>query len=190
VRTVNVTTALEMQQAVEAALPADIAVMAAAVGDWRVEASAEKLKKDGSGSGSLTLIENPDILAGLARHRRRPQFVIGFAAETQDLIANAQAKLKKKAADWIVANDVSPATGIMGGMRNRVHLVSADGVESWPEMTKDEVARKLVERIAGHFPSPLAGEGQRGGKDEGSGSSLPPSSSLPRKRGEGAPRGG
>jgi len=148
VRVGAVETAREMQQAVEAALPADIAVMAAAVADWRVEESAEKLKKDGSGSTSLTLIENPDILAGLARHLRRPRLVVGFAAETQDLLANAQAKLKRKGADWIVANDVSPATGVMGGAKNRVHLVSAEGVEDWPEMSKEKVAERLVEKIS------------------------------------------
>jgi len=148
VRIVAVETAREMRQAVEAALPADIAVMAAAVGDWRVEQSAEKLKKDAGGSVSLTLIENPDILAGLARHANRPRLVIGFAAETQDLLANARAKLTKKGADWIVANDVSPATGIMGGARNHVHIISAKGMEDWPEMSKEEVADRLVQKIS------------------------------------------
>lgn len=153
VQIVKVTTAQEMQAAVEAALPADIAVMAAAVADWRVEPSAEKLKKDGSGTASLTLVENPDILAGLGKHPKRPALLIGFAAETENLLANASAKLKRKGADWIVANDVSPGTGVMGGSNNHVHLVTATGVEDWPEMSKADVAKKLVERIARHFPS-------------------------------------
>jgi phosphopantothenoylcysteine decarboxylase/phosphopantothenate--cysteine ligase len=138
-----------MQEAVEAALPADIAVMAAAVADWRAEPSAEKIKKAGaSGAASLKLVENPDILAGLARHKQRPRLVVGFAAETENVLANATEKLKRKGADLIVANDVSPETGIMGGTRNRVHLISAEGVEDWPEMSKEEVAERLVERIA------------------------------------------
>jgi len=148
VRTVPVNTAREMQEAVEASLPADIAIMAAAVADWRVEASAEKIKKNKGAAPSLGLVENPDILAGLGRHKQRPQLLIGFAAETENLLANAEQKLKRKGADWILANDVSPKTGIMGGERNRVHLVSADGVEDWPDMSKAEVAKKLVERIA------------------------------------------
>ncbi len=151
VKTVQVTTAREMQAAVEAALPADIAVMAAAVADWRVEPSAEKIKKDGSGAASLNLVENPDILAGLARHVARPRLLIGFAAETENLLANASAKLKRKGADWIVANDVSPETGVMGGTRNRVHLVSAAGVEDWPEMSKQDVAKRLVAKIVGRL---------------------------------------
>lgn len=150
VRTVPVNTAREMREAVEAALPADIAVMAAAVADWRAEPSAEKIKKGASagGAGSLKLVENPDILAGLARHKQRPRLVVGFAAETENLLANAAEKLKRKGADFIVANDVSPETGVMGGTRNRVHLVSAEGVEDWPEMSKDEVAERLVKLIA------------------------------------------
>lgn len=159
VRYVPVQTAREMQAAVGAALPADIAVLAAAVADWRVaEEGGEKLKKDGQPS-ALALVENPDILAGLARHRQRPTLLVGFAAETEDLLANAQAKLARKACDWIVANDVSPETGIMGGKRNRVHLITADGVESWPDMSKAEVAERLVERIAARFqagPQPEA----------------------------------
>ena len=137
----------------EAALPAEIAIMAAAVADWRVEPSAKKIKKDGTGGASLSLVENPDILTGLARHARRPRLLIGFAAETEDLLANASAKLKRKGADWIVANDVSPETGIMGGTHNRVHLISTEGVEEWPEMSKAEVARRLVERIASTLQS-------------------------------------
>ncbi|MGH6924700.1 MAG: bifunctional phosphopantothenoylcysteine decarboxylase/phosphopantothenate--cysteine ligase CoaBC [Propylenella sp.] len=151
VRTVGVSTAREMQKAVEAALPADIAVMAAAVADWRVEESAEKIKKSAAGPPKLALTENPDILAGLARHSERPRLLIGFAAETEDLIANAKEKLRRKDCDWIVANDVSPETGVMGGTRNRVHVVTANGVEDWPEMSKAEVAARLVERIARHL---------------------------------------
>jgi phosphopantothenoylcysteine decarboxylase/phosphopantothenate--cysteine ligase len=188
VRTVRVLTAREMQEAVEAALPADIAVMAAAVADWRVEESAEKIKKSAGGLPNLMLTENPDILAGLARNKQRPRLLIGFAAETGNLIANAQEKLRRKGCDWIVANDVSPATGVMGGTRNRVHLVSKSGVEDWPEMSKAEVAERLVERIASHLPSPPAGEGQGGGKGDGGSGVLPPSPSLPRKGGEGALR--
>jgi phosphopantothenoylcysteine decarboxylase/phosphopantothenate--cysteine ligase len=149
---VQVETAREMYAAVEAALPLDIAVMAAAVADWRTEsAEAEKIKKDGSGPPKLPLVENPDILAGLARHPNRPTLLVGFAAETEDVIGNARDKLERKACDWIVANDVSPGTGIMGGERNRVHLVTRDGIEDWPDMTKTEVAARLVARIARHF---------------------------------------
>ena len=140
-----------MQAAVEKALPADIAVMAAAVADWRVEAGDRKLKKDGKGPPALTLVENPDILAGVSQHAKRPALVVGFAAETNDVVENAKAKLKTKGCDWIVANDVSPETGIMGGTKNRVHLVTASGVEDWPEMSKAEVAERLVARIAKHF---------------------------------------
>ncbi len=151
VRTIPVATAREMKDAVENALPADIAVLAAAVADWRVDAGTAKIKKDGNAPPSLALIENPDILAGLARHTQRPTLLIGFAAETDDVVANAKAKLRKKGCDWIVANDVSPASGVMGGARNRVHLVTASGVEDWPEMSKAEVAAKLVARIAAHL---------------------------------------
>jgi phosphopantothenoylcysteine decarboxylase/phosphopantothenate--cysteine ligase len=146
-----VETARQMQEAVEAALPAEIAVMAAAVGDWRVaRQGAEKLKK-GAAPPHLSFVENPDILAGLAHHRRRPRLLIGFAAETERLIENAQAKLRRKGCDWIVANDVSAETGIMGGERNRVNLVTADGVEEWPDLSKQEVAERLVCRIGSHF---------------------------------------
>jgi len=151
VRTVPVATAREMLEAVELALPADIAVMAAAVADWRVEPSTEKIKKDGARRASLDLVQNPDILAGLARHKDRPRLLIGFAAETENLLPNAGRKLKEKGADWILANDVSPETGIMGGERNRVHLISTGGVESWPEMSKADVAKRLVERIVDTF---------------------------------------
>jgi phosphopantothenoylcysteine decarboxylase / phosphopantothenate---cysteine ligase len=157
VRTIAVNTAREMQQAVEATLPADIAVMAAAVADWRAEPSAEKIKKGSGSAASLNLLENPDILAGIAKHKQRPRIVIGFAAETENLLANATKKLKSKGADLIVANDVSPESGIMGGTRNRVHLISTQGAEDWPEMSKEEVAARLVERIASYFPSPRKG---------------------------------
>jgi phosphopantothenoylcysteine decarboxylase/phosphopantothenate--cysteine ligase len=186
VRTVPVISARDMRDAVEAALPADIAIMAAAVGDWRGEEQAEKIKKVPGGPLSLSLVENPDILASLARHPSRPKLLIGFAAETENLVVNALAKRARKGCDWILANDVSPGTGIMGGERNRVHFVTAASVEEWPDLSKAEVAARLVARIAAQFPSPLAAEGQGGGKDKGRGSSLPPSPSLPRKAGEGA----
>ncbi len=151
VTAIHVETARQMLEAVESVLPADVAVMAAAVADWRAAKSAKgKLKKDGSGEvAPLLLIENPDILATVGRHHTlRPALVIGFAAETADLEKNAAAKLEAKGADWILANDVSPGTGIMGGDENEIHLVSASGVESWPKMAKAEVAARLVERIA------------------------------------------
>ncbi|GIL02836.1 MAG: phosphopantothenate synthase [Alphaproteobacteria bacterium] len=153
VATVHVETARQMQAAVEAALPVDIAVMVAAVADWRTQAEAgQKIKKAaGEGPPVLALTENPDILRSVGHHARRPRLVIGFAAETEQLAAHARAKLKRKGADWIVANDVSPQTGIMGGTRNRVHLVTATGVEDWPEMDKHDVARALIARIASHF---------------------------------------
>lgn len=144
---VDVETAREMAAAVDAALPADAAVMVAAVADWRVEAAASKIKKGAGGPPALNLTENPDILAGLSAHARRPKLVVGFAAETDDVIAHAQAKLAKKGCDLIVANDVSG--DVMGGERNLVHLVSAGGVETLPEGPKGDVARALAERIAG-----------------------------------------
>jgi phosphopantothenoylcysteine decarboxylase / phosphopantothenate---cysteine ligase len=154
----HVESAREMLHAVEAALPADIAIFAAAVADWRVAQEGEqKLKKTPTGMPPLQLVENPDILATISKlPKLRPALVIGFAAETENLIENAKAKLARKGCDWIVANDVSPATGVMGGDRNTVHLltrhgddVHADiGIESWPVMTKDEVAATLVARIA------------------------------------------
>ncbi|WP_216650937.1 bifunctional phosphopantothenoylcysteine decarboxylase/phosphopantothenate--cysteine ligase CoaBC [Novosphingobium sp. SG751A] len=148
---VNVETARDMAAAVEAALPADIAVMVAAVADWRVgDAGAHKIKKDGSGAvPPLALVENPDILAGLCASPRRPRLVVGFAAETQDVIAHASAKLARKGADWIVGNDVSG--DVMGGLRNSVHIVSADGVDSLPDLPKEAVAAALVERITRVF---------------------------------------
>ena len=140
-----------MLAACEAALPVDVAVMAAAVADWRVEGvAAHKLKKDGGGPPLLRLAENPDILAHIARRANdRPALVIGFAAETDDIVANARAKRIRKGCDWILANDVSPGTGTFGGDRNTIHLVDGDGVEDWPVMTKREVAVRLAERIAG-----------------------------------------
>ncbi|MGH7095819.1 MAG: bifunctional phosphopantothenoylcysteine decarboxylase/phosphopantothenate--cysteine ligase CoaBC [Stellaceae bacterium] len=151
VRLVAVETAVEMLAASEAALPVDVAVMAAAVSDWRVAtASPQKLKKDGKAAPpALHLVENPDILATIARrHNDRPALVVGFAAETNDVVANARDKRVRKGCDWILANDVSPGTGIFGGDRNTIHLVDAAGVEDWPVMTKTEVARRLVDRIA------------------------------------------
>ena len=154
---VLVETASEMLAACEAALPADIAVLAAAVGDWRMEAiSPGKLKKQpGSPPPALTLVANPDILATLSSPGpSRPKLVVGFAAETDDLIANATAKRLRKGCDWILANDVSPAGGIMGGDENQLHLISADGVEDWPRLGKQAVATRIAERIVDF----LAGE--------------------------------
>jgi phosphopantothenoylcysteine decarboxylase / phosphopantothenate---cysteine ligase len=149
VAVVHVESARQMLAAVEHALPADVGVFAAAVADWRPrQESHNKIKKHGR-PPTIELLENPDILATVAhRKSKRPQLVIGFAAETDDLIANAKGKLAKKGCDWIVANDVSPSTGIMGGDINTVHVVTAQGVESWPPRSKDEVARALIERIA------------------------------------------
>ncbi len=154
VDTVHVDTAEEMLAAVTAALPADIAILAAAVADWRAAApSPGKIKKiAGAGPPALALVETPDILKTIAaRGARRPALVIGFAAETEKLAEHAQKKRKAKGADWIVANDVSPGTGTMGGDRNRVHLITEKGVESWPEMSKAEVAEGLVVRAAEHL---------------------------------------
>jgi phosphopantothenoylcysteine decarboxylase / phosphopantothenate---cysteine ligase len=143
---IDVQTAREMAAAVDAALPADAAILVAAVADWRVEGAAQKIKKDGSGkSPTLTLVENPDILAGLAKSPKRPKLLIGFAAETENVIENAKAKLARKGCDWIVANDVSG--DVMGGAANSVHIVTKDGVESWERMDKNEVAEKLVMRV-------------------------------------------
>ena len=146
-----VESAREMLEACQAALPADIAVFAAAVADWRVANAAEgKIKKQaGQPAPALELVPNPDILATIAAAGPdRPRLVVGFAAETNDLMENAQAKRQRKNADWIVANDVSPATGIMGGEENAVHILSAEGVEDWPRVKKTEVARRLAEKIA------------------------------------------
>jgi phosphopantothenoylcysteine decarboxylase/phosphopantothenate--cysteine ligase len=148
VTTIHVESARDMLDAVEAALPADIAIFAAAVADWRAAAAAhEKIKKDGA-APALTLVENPDILATIARRAdRRPPLVVGFAAETEKVIEHARAKLARKGCDLIVANDVTPDLGVMGGEQNSVHLVTPDDVETWPTLNKDEVARRLVARI-------------------------------------------
>jgi phosphopantothenoylcysteine decarboxylase / phosphopantothenate---cysteine ligase len=150
VKTVKVETARAMFEAVEAALPADCAVLAAAVADWRVaEPGRKKIKKAKGRAPALALVENPDILATVAQRKaKRPALVIGFAAETENVVVNARSKLARKGCDWIVANDVSPETGIMGGETNSVHLVTANGVDTWPPQSKDEVARALVSRIA------------------------------------------
>ena len=154
VKVVGVESARDMLRQVEAALPADVAIFAAAVADWRVAHEGEqKLKKTKAGMPPLQLVENPDILATIShRTERRPPLVIGFAAETEHLIENATTKLARKGCDWIVANDVSPATGVMGGDRNTVHLLTRDGkdthVDSWPVMTKEEVAVELIAHVA------------------------------------------
>jgi phosphopantothenoylcysteine decarboxylase/phosphopantothenate--cysteine ligase len=148
---VDVESAIEMAQAVHAALPADVAVMVAAVADWRMRDYAQdKIKKQGDGPPALLLEENPDILAGLAGGPGRPQLVIGFAAETRDVIDNASRKRRAKGVDWIVANDVSGPRGasVMGGDSNTVHLIRESGIEHWAEMSKDGVARELVARMA------------------------------------------
>jgi len=153
VTVVRIETARQMLDAVEKSLPADIAIFAAAVADWRVDRPSDnKIKKQQGGPPTLKLVENPDILSTIA-HRKsgRPQLVIGFAAETDHVIANAKAKLAKKGCDWILANDVSPQTGIMGGDVNTIHLITANSVEDWPSQSKDEVARALIVRIAASF---------------------------------------
>ncbi|PIW26113.1 MAG: bifunctional phosphopantothenoylcysteine decarboxylase/phosphopantothenate--cysteine ligase CoaBC [Rhodospirillales bacterium CG15_BIG_FIL_POST_REV_8_21_14_020_66_15] len=164
VATVHVETARDMLAACLEALPADIAVCAAAVADWRAADTApEKMKKDGGPLSALALAENPDILAALAQPGPdRPALVVGFAAETETVVAHARAKLKKKGCDWICANDVSPETGTFGGDMNRVHLVTADGIEAsevedWPALTKAQVGEKLARRIARHL-APAAAE--------------------------------
>lgn len=144
---IDVETARDMAAAVDAALPADIAILVAAVADWRTaDAAEQKIKKTGGALPVLQLAENPDILAGLAKDARRPALLVGFAAETENVIAHAQAKLARKGCDWIVANDVSG--DVMGGSENAVHIVTADGVESWSNLPKAQVARKLMEKIA------------------------------------------
>ena len=155
---IAVETAREMRDAVERALPADAAVMAAAVADWHVtNASDGKIKKDGSGRmPDLQFAENPDILAWISQlHQGRPPLVVGFAAETDNVLENATSKRLRKGCDWIVANDVTPATGIMGGSENMVTLISEAGAETWPRLSKPEVARRLADRIADQ----LAGTG-------------------------------
>jgi phosphopantothenoylcysteine decarboxylase/phosphopantothenate--cysteine ligase len=150
VNVVEVETAEEMLQASLAALPADMAIFAAAVADWRVaDQSTQKRKKRGETSSSLDLAANPDILATIAKPGpKRPRLVVGFAAETENLIDNATAKRRAKNADWIVANDVSPGTGTMGGDRTKVSVITEQGVESWPAMTKDEMATRLLAQAA------------------------------------------
>ena len=151
VKTVHVETAREMLQAVERALPVDVAIFAAAVADWRVaNAGQQKIKKAaGQATPALSLVENPDILSTIAhRKTRRPQLVIGFAAETENVVGNARAKLASKGCDWILANDVSPQTGIMGGDRNTIELVTATGIEPWPPQSKEDVAHMLIAHLA------------------------------------------
>ncbi|WP_368185098.1 bifunctional phosphopantothenoylcysteine decarboxylase/phosphopantothenate--cysteine ligase CoaBC [Aestuariibius sp. HNIBRBA575] len=150
VKVIAVQTAKQMLEAVQNALPADAGVFAAAVADWRMaNASDSKIKKDGNGLPVLEFAENPDILATVSQMTDgRPALVVGFAAETDDVMAHATAKRARKGCDWILANDVSPETGIMGGTENDVTLIHADGAEDWPRMTKDDVARKLAVRIA------------------------------------------
>jgi phosphopantothenoylcysteine decarboxylase/phosphopantothenate--cysteine ligase len=145
---IDVETAQQMADAVEEALPADVAILVAAVADWRVEPSSSKLKK-ADGPPQLSFAPNPDILAILGEHPDRPPLLVGFAAETHDVVSNAEAKLRSKKADWIVANDVSG--NVMGGSHNRIHLVTRQGVEDWPEAAKEDVARHLISRIAQEF---------------------------------------
>ncbi len=149
-RVLRVETAQEMLAASLSALPADIAVCAAAVADWRPAApgNAKLKKQDGGAPPQIALAENPDILATLSRHKTRPALVIGFAAETDDLLKHAAAKRLRKGCDWIVANDVGAGTGTFGGDDNRVHVIDEAGIESWDPMKKDEVARRLAQRIA------------------------------------------
>jgi phosphopantothenoylcysteine decarboxylase / phosphopantothenate---cysteine ligase len=144
---IDVESAADMLAEVEKALPADVAIMVAAVADWRAaDVPEQKIKKDGAAIPPLMLAENADILATLAKHAQRPKLLIGFAAETEKLIEHAQAKLAKKGCDWIVANDVSG--DVMGGANNAFHIVTKDGVESWPDSPKDVIARKLMEKIS------------------------------------------
>jgi phosphopantothenoylcysteine decarboxylase/phosphopantothenate--cysteine ligase len=151
VNVIHVESARDMLKAVENALPVDVAIFAAAVADWRVANAGEQKikKKPGQATPELALTENPDILSTIAhRKAQRPTLVIGFAAETENVVANAKAKLARKGCDWILANDVSPATGIMGGDTNTIQLVRASGVEAWPPQSKEDVAAMLIERIA------------------------------------------
>ena len=157
VKLLRVDTAREMLAACQSALPVDVAVCAAAVADWRPEIAANnKIKKADGASPQIRLTANPDILSSLSHDARRPPLVIGFAAETENVIAHAQEKRVRKGCDWIVANDVSTGTGIMGGDRNTVHLIRADAVESWPEMDKSEVGLRLAARIAATFKGKAA----------------------------------
>jgi phosphopantothenoylcysteine decarboxylase/phosphopantothenate--cysteine ligase len=148
----RVETALEMLAACEAELPVDVAVLAAAVADWRVDgARQQKLKRSTGGPPRLDLVENPDILATIAAAEDRPALVVGFAAETDNVVDNAVAKRRAKGCDWIIANDVAPGSGTFGGDHNMVHVVTEDGVEEWPTLTKHEVARRLADRITSHL---------------------------------------
>ena len=149
---VDVETARDMLAAVEGALPADAAIMVAAVADWRTaDACEQKMKKDGSGKPApLALVENPDILATLGRHAKRPALLVGFAAETEKVADHAKAKLARKGADWIIANDVSG--DVMGGDSNSVHIVTANGIESWEQLPKDAVATRIIEKVAHALP--------------------------------------
>ena len=158
VKLVAVETAHEMLAACEGALPVEVAVCAAAVADWRVDHTAnQKIKKTVSGLPTLKLIENPDILHTLStRASMRPRLVVGFAAETEKVLEHAEAKRKRKGCDWIVANDVSPATGVMGGDENTVHIVTGNGVETWPKLAKRDVADRLAQKIATHLKGAAA----------------------------------
>jgi phosphopantothenoylcysteine decarboxylase/phosphopantothenate--cysteine ligase len=153
VEVIHVERAEEMRDAVLSALPVDVAVMVAAVADWRVASAADQniKKHPGESIPTLALTENPDILKTVGHHTMRPKLVIGFAAETQDVVSNARAKLERKGADLIVANDVSPSTGIMGGTHNSVKLISREGVEQWPDLAKEEVAERLAALIVKRF---------------------------------------
>ena len=155
VKVVHIESARDMLAASLAALPADAVICAAAVSDWRpADAAAQKMKKNGK-SPSLKLVENPDILATLSRAgNRRPRLVVGFAAETENVVAHAREKREKKGCDWVLANDVSPQSGTFGGEKNTIHLISAEGVEDWPTLGKAEVAERLAERIARFFAEP------------------------------------
>jgi phosphopantothenoylcysteine decarboxylase / phosphopantothenate---cysteine ligase len=148
--TVHIENARDMLDAVEAALPADIFIAAAAVADWRVaHLGAQKIKKGGAGPPNLALVENPDILASIGRKLAgRPPLIVGFAAETERLIDSARDKLRRKGCDLILANDVSEGSGTFGGAANAVHLVTETSVEAWPKMSKGEVAARLIERLA------------------------------------------
>ena len=158
VKLIAVESAHQMLAACEDALPADVAICAAAVADWRVDHAAnQKIKKAAGGLPTLKLIENPDILHTLSTHATaRPRLVIGFAAETEKVLEHAEAKRRKKGCDWIVANDVSPATGVMGGDENTVHLVTAAGVDTWPKLKKQDVATRLAQKIAAHLKGAAA----------------------------------
>lgn len=154
VKIVRISSAQQMLEACEAALPVDAAICVAAVADWRVADEARnKIKKNGGGAPALDLVENPDILASIAGRRGndRPGLVVGFAAETENVVEHAKTKREKKNCDWIVANDVAPGTDTMGGDDNEVHLVTPDGVEDWPKASKIDVAAQLADRIAMHF---------------------------------------